>query len=153
MRFKKNQPLVERLVNKFADREAARGELVWRWTDLRGKKQKFEQEHTAKLAKLQSEKTTQGERVQSLEAELTDRRNDMNTFSEQKGQLTSPLQTIEAQDKEFAAFVEDMERAALANLAQEIRSLELRLADAEGASRDEARRSLELYSDRVRQKE
>src|SRR5580700_6720974 len=42
VKFKKNQALVEKLVGKFGERETARGELVWRWTDLRTKRQKFE---------------------------------------------------------------------------------------------------------------
>ncbi len=153
VRFKKSQPMVERLVNKFADRETARGELVWRWTDLRGKKQKFEQAHTETLATHRVEVERQANLGRMAEEELADRRRDIAEFSEQKGVLSKPLQDLVLLEKEFAPFVEEMERAALANLAQEIRSLELRLADADGASRDKARQSLELYGDLVRQKE
>ena len=35
LKFKKYQKLIEQLVNKFAERETTRGELMWRWTDLR----------------------------------------------------------------------------------------------------------------------
>ncbi len=153
VRFKKNKSLVEKLVNKFADRETARGELVWRWTDLRGKKQKFEQAHTETLATHRTVVKEQADLARLADEELTDRRRDIAEFYEQKGVLSKPLQDLVLLEKEFAPFVEDMERAALANLAQEIRSLELRKDDAEGTSRDKARQSLELYGDLVRQKE
>ncbi len=127
VKFKKNQALVEKLVGKFGEREAARGELVWRWTDLRAKRQKFEKEHEARLAKLRDEKAAQEKKVKELEAELTDRRNDVAVFSVEKGKLDKPLEDLKALDKVFAPFAEELERAALANLKQEIRTLETQL--------------------------
>ncbi|MGH7991856.1 MAG: hypothetical protein ACREDS_16900, partial [Limisphaerales bacterium] len=123
-KFKKNQGLVEKLVGKFAERETARGELVWRWTDLRAKRQAFEKDHEQTLLKLREQKTVQENKVKELAAELNDRRNDLTTFSEQKGQIIAPLTNIEAQDREFKGFTEELERAGLANLKQEIRVLE-----------------------------
>ncbi|MEI6197263.1 MAG: hypothetical protein WCS42_23350, partial [Verrucomicrobiota bacterium] len=83
VKFKKNKALVEKLVGKFGEREIARGELVWRWTDLRTKRQRFEQEHEDKLVKLRADKATHEKKVKELGAELTDRRNDVTAFSEQ----------------------------------------------------------------------
>ena len=74
-------------------------------------------------------------------------------FSEQKGQITGPLKSIETQDKEFKGFAEEFERAALANLKKDIRTLETQLANAEGESREKARQKFDLYTDLVRQKE
>lgn len=153
VKFKKNQALVERLVGKFGEREAARGELVWRWTDLRAKRQKFEKEHEAKLAKLHDEKAAQEKKVKELEAELTDRRNDVASFSVEKGKLDKPLDDLKALDKEFAAFAEELERAALANLKQEVRALETLLASAEGESREKAKRNFDVFIGLVKQKE
>jgi len=153
VKFKKNQSLVEKLVTKFTEREAARGELVWRWTDLRGKKQKFEQEHEAKLEKLRGEVAKQAGLSKLADEELIDRRKDIATFSEQKGVVTTPLNELAALDKEFASFMEDLERTALANLKEEIRALEKRMADAEGESREKAKQKLDLYGGLVRHKE
>lgn len=153
VKFKKNQPLVEKLVGKFAERETARGELVWRWTDLRGKKQKFEQEHDAKLGQLREEAQKQSNLWRAANDEIGDRQNDITEFSEQKGVISKPLQDLTILDKEFAAFVEEMERSALVNLGQEIRTLESRLTAAEGESREKARQKLELYGGLVQQKE
>ena len=152
-RFKDNKVLVERLVGRFNEREVARGELVWRWTDLRAKRQKFEKEHEEKLAKLREERLAQEKKVKELEAELTDRRNDATTFSEQKGQLIAPLKNIEAQNKEFKGFLEDLERAELANLKQDVRALEKRLASAEGESREKAKQKVDFFGERVSDKE
>ena len=153
VKFKKNQALVEKLVGKFGDREAARGELVWRWTDLRAKRQKFEKEHEAKLAKLRDEKAAQEKKVKELEAELTDRRNDVAVVSVEKGKLDKPLEDLKALDKVFAPFAEDLERAALANLKQEIRTLETQLASAESESHEKAKRNFDVFTGLVKQKE
>jgi hypothetical protein len=143
-KFKEHKSFVEKLVEEFTEREVARGELVWRWTDLRAKRQKFEREHEEKLAKLREMELAAETKVKELEAELADRRNDVAVFSEQKGQITGPLKSLELQDKEFKGFPEELERTALANLKQ---------ANAEGESREKARQKLGLYGGLVKQKE
>ncbi|PAW88551.1 MAG: hypothetical protein B9S33_04570 [Pedosphaera sp. Tous-C6FEB] len=153
VRFKKNQPLVEKLVNKFTERETVRGELIWRWTDLKGKQQRFEQEHEAMLEKLRAEKTAQENRLTVLDTELKDRRAEVTEFSVEQGKATQPLDALGKLDKEFADFVEELERAALANLQADIRSLENQLASAEGQSRQAAQTKLDHYGSLVRQKE
>src|SRR6266487_4756635 len=151
--FKQNKDFVEKLVAKFTERETARGELVWRWTDLRAKRQKFDKDHEEKVAGIREAKFAVDNKVNELAAELADRRKDVESFSEQKGQITGPLKGIETQDKEFKGFPEEFERTALANLKREIRALEMQLANAEGESREKARQKLDLYGGLVRQKE
>jgi len=153
VKFKMHQTLVEQLVDKFGEREAARGELVWRWTDLRAKRQRFEKEHTEKLAKLREEKSSQESKAKELEDERTDRQKDVTDFSVEKGKLEKPLDDLKALDKEFAGFAEDLERAILANLKPELRTLETQLANAEGESREKAKQRVDFFSDRVSDKE
>ncbi len=153
LKFKKNQELVENLVARFAERETVRGELVWRWTDLRTKCQRFEKDNKDTLLNLREAKTEQETRMQDLEAEAAERHRNVTTLSEQKGQLLAPLKSIEAQDTEFKGFPEQLERAALSNLKQEVRELELQLASAEGESREKAKRNFDALADRVKQKE
>ncbi|HEY2025489.1 MAG TPA: hypothetical protein VGG78_00685, partial [Gemmatimonadaceae bacterium] len=74
-KFKENKAFVEKLVEKSTEREIARGELVWRWTDLRTKRQKFEKEHADKLAKLREMKSTAEAKVTGT-AESRQRRRD-----------------------------------------------------------------------------
>jgi hypothetical protein len=153
LKFKKYQKLIEQLVNKFAERETSRGELMWRWTDLRGKRQKFEKEHEEILAKLRNEKTSAEQKLDELGAELSDRRNDVATFSVEKGKVEKPLEDLRALDKEFAGFTEELERAALGNLRNEIRALETQLASAEGESREKAKQRVTFFAERVKDKE
>lgn len=136
IRFKKNQALVDRLIKAFDQRETVRGELIYRWTDLRAKRQAFETTHEAALEKLRVEAKTQAERLQELTAELSDRRNDVANFSKQEGGLTTKLDALTKLDREFANFVEDFERAALANLDSEIRALDNQLANSQNESRE-----------------
>ena len=152
-KFKKNQAVVEKLVSQFAERETARAELIWRWTDLRAKREMFEKEHGEKLAALGGEIAARERKIQELEAELAERRNDVTVFSSQSGELRAPLRNIEAQDREFALFSDDLEQAALANLTQELRALETRIANAEGESHEKARRSFDFFSEEVKKME
>ena len=153
LKFKKHQPLVEQLVNRFAERETVRGELIWRWTDLRGKRQQFEKDQEKNLARLHVEKAIAERKVAVLGAELADRRNDVTTFSVDKGKLEKPLEDLKMQDKEFVSFVEELERAALTNLKKDIQLLETQLASAEGESRDKANQRVVFFTDQVRAKE
>jgi len=153
LNFKKHQKVVEQLVCKFADRETARGELVWRWTDLRSKRQKFEKEHEDILSKLRRDKASAEKKVEELGTELSDRHKDVTAFSVEKGRVEKPLEDLKALHKEFASFAEELERVALGNLRREIRSLETQLDSAEGESRDKAKQKVEFFTERVRDKE
>jgi myosin heavy subunit len=153
IRFKKNQTLVDRLIKEFDEREAVRGELIYRWTDLRAKRQAFEKAHETKLETLRTEVKAAAERLKGLTAELNDRRNDVTSFSKQEGGLTTKLDSLSKLDREFAGFVEAFERTALANLEKEIRTLENQLANAEGESRERARQKIEGCTGLVKQAE
>lgn len=151
-KFKQNKTFVEKLVAKFTERETARGELVWRWTDLRSKRQKFEKEHEDRLTKIRETKSALEKRVSGLDAELNGRRNDVTTFSVEKGKVEKPLEDLKTMDKEFKGFPEELERAALENLRKEIRALELQLANAEGESREKAKQKVAFFGERVADK-
>ena len=144
---------MDQLIKEFDEREAVRGELIYRWTDLRGKSQSFENAHEAALEKLRTEAKTQAETVKKLTDELNDRRNEVTNFSKQEGGLTTQLDALAKLDREFANFVEDFERAALANLQKDIRTLENQLANAEGESRERARQKIEGCTGLVKQAE
>ena len=91
--------------------------------------------------------------LKELTAELNDRRNDVTNFSKQEGGLTAKLDALAKLDREFANFVEEFERAALANLQKDIRTLEYQLANAEGESRERARQKIEGCTGLVKQAE
>jgi hypothetical protein len=152
-KFKQNKTFVEKLVAKFTERETARGELVWRWTDLRSKRQKFEKEHEDRLAKIREIKSALEKRVSGLETELNDRRKDVAAFSVEKGKVEKPLEDLKTMDKEYKGFPEELERAALENLRKEIRALELQLANAEGESREKAKQKVAFFGERVADKQ
>ena len=149
LRFKKHQGLVERLVEQSYARDVCRGELMYRWSDLRGKHQEFEKEHENQLAELRETRTRHEDRLREMDAELLDRRNDVNRFSEQKGEFQGQLKQIALLDGEFADFVEDLERAAMGNLSEAIRLLTNQLSDAQGETREKTRQKLDFFSEQV----
>lgn len=152
VRFKKHQSQVEVLVHTCARRDAVRGELIYRWSDLRAKRQAFEKAHTAKVEKLHTEVQTAAEQIQILSAEVAGRHADERTLSETKGSLTTQLNQIAEQEKEFSNFVEGLTCAALKNVEAEARRIERQLADAEKETREKAEAKLQIYRDKVMQK-
>jgi hypothetical protein len=152
-KFKQNKTFVEKLVARFTEREIARGQLVWRWTDLRTKRQKFEKEHEEKLMKIRETNSTLENRIKELQAELDDRRNDLTAFSVEQGKVEKPLDDLKLMDKDFKGFTEELERTMLDNLGKEIRALEIQLVNAEGESSEKAKQKVAFYSERVADRE
>ena len=153
VRFKKHQSQVELLVDTCARRGSMRGELIYRWSDLRAKRETFEQAHTAKIEQLKSDATGAAERIQTLQVEVSDRRAEVAAFSETKGGLQTQLNQLAAQAKQFSDFVQDLAIVALKNLREEANRLERQLADAENKTRREAENKIQVYGDLVTQKQ
>jgi hypothetical protein len=152
LRFKKNQDLVRRLVTAHASRQSLRDALMYRWSDLRIRRQAFEQDHDLKLQNHRAEMASQSRKAQVLRAELQDRRQYLNHLAEQRGALKSQTEALAAQGKDFTTFVEDLERAAIANLKGQVRTIENQLSHAESESREKARHKVGHYTDLVSQK-
>jgi hypothetical protein len=145
VRFKKHQSQVDLLVDKFEQRESARGELIVRWDDLRTKARHFEAEHETKLTGLRAKKQTALDGVTELGNQVTALRDSITSSSEAKGRLQMQLDQIAAQAQKFRDFVKELEAAALNNLRLEITQLDRQLADAEKATRDAALKKIEVY--------
>ena len=110
VRFKKHQDQIETLVDICARRDTIRGELIYRWSDLRAKWENFDAAHASKIEKFKNEAQDGTERIQTLQAEVNDRRAEEISFSGTKGGLQTELNQLAAQAKEFKDFVEDIER-------------------------------------------
>ncbi len=152
LRFMKNQDLVQRLVSAHTSREAMRGTLIYRWSDLRVRRQDFEREHQETLERYRAEAASQSERAQILRAELQDRHTSQNGFSERRGVLKSKVDDLAARGREFLGYAEDLERTAIANLKTQVRMLENQLSHAEGESREKAKQKVAHYGELVSRK-
>ena len=149
IRFKNHQKEVELLVDTCAQRDALRGKLIYCWSDLRAKRQEFEQGHTVKVDKLRVEAQAAAEQVQIHQAEMTDRRSEEKTLSEAKGGLQTKLIHLARQTAGFSDFVEDLARAALTNAEMEVSRLKSRLTEAAMETREKAQTKLKHYEDLV----
>jgi hypothetical protein len=153
VRFKKNQKQVELLVDACARRDTVRGELIYRWTDLRSKRRAFEKEHTNMVEKFKSDAQEAAGKIGTFQAELNGKRTDATSFAETKGGLQTQLDQLAAQTTEFKDFIEELERTALKNAQDEIIRLERELAEAGKETRTKAEQKIQLYSDLVKQKQ
>lgn len=152
IRFKNHQTEIELLVDTCDQRDALRGKLIYCWSDLRAKRQAFEQKHTAKVDKLRTDAQAAAERVQIHQAEMTDRRGEEKTLSEAKGGLQVKLAELDRQAAGFSDFVEELERASLKNVEMELRRLERQLGDAEKETRAKAEQKIQIHEGLVKQK-
>lgn len=152
VRFKKHQGQVELLVKACARRDAVRGELIHRWSDLKPKRIAFEAEHNSKIEACSKNVQDALSRIQLYSGEITERRGEATTYSENKGGLQNQLDQLTAQAEEFQDFVEDMARAALREGKKEIIRIERELTEAGKENRSKAEEKIRLYGDLVKQK-
>lgn len=152
IRFKHHQSEVELLVDACAQRDALRGKLIYSWSDLREKRQVFEQKHTLEVAKLRADAQAAAEQARIHQAEMTDRRSEERTLSEAKGGVQVKLAELARQAADFRDFVEELERASLKNVEMEVRRLERQLGDAEKETRAKAEQKIQVHEDLVKQK-
>lgn len=152
IRFKNHQSEIELLVDTCAQRDALRGKLIYCWSDLRAKRQEFQQRHTTKVEKLRTEVQVATELIQTLQDEVADRRNDHERFTADKGRLDFQFSELAKQGGEFSDFVEELERASLKNVEMEVRRLERQLGDAEKETRTKIEQKIQVYGDLVKQK-
>jgi hypothetical protein len=153
IRFKEHQDLVGRLVDKFAEREITRGELIFRWTDLHTKREAFETEHARQLARHQDEKAKQFKLAAELTAEISKRREESENYTVELGRVDEKLKQLAAGDREFAQFTPDLERAAIQSLQQKARGLDDQLRSAENQPRAKAVERRDIFAGLVREKE
>jgi len=153
IRFKEHQDLVGRLVDKFAEREITRGELIFRWTDLHTKREAFETEHARQLARHQDEKAKQFKLAAELTAEISKRREESENYTVELGRVDEKLNQLAAGDREFAQFTPDLERAAIQSLQQKARGLDDQLRSAENQPRAKAVERRDIFAGLVREKE
>jgi hypothetical protein len=153
VRFKRHQPLIEQLVEKYAARESLQGDLIFRWSDLRARRQQFTTTHEKRLETYRDEIDSQRENLEALGVELKDRQADQLEFSRQEGGWRTQLEALRQQDREFAGFIAELEKPALARLQDEILALKSRLGSAEGETREKARQRVDGAALLVKQAE
>jgi len=104
-RFKKHQGQVESLVDACSRRDAVRGELIHRWSDLRPKRIAFEAEHKTKVEKFLKVVEDANSQIKTHQDEIEARHTEANGHSEHKGGIQSKLDELAAQAREFKDFV------------------------------------------------
>jgi hypothetical protein len=137
-RFKKQQKEIDLLLQASARRKVRRIELTSRWRNLRSKRRVFEQDHNNKVQELTAAAETAAADLKELEASIKKRHAAKEVLAEKKGTIVGKLTSISEQSKEFAGFADDLERAAVANVKEELRSLEDMLREAEKETREKA---------------
>lgn len=151
-RFKEHQNKVEAFVDACAQREALRGEMIFRWSDLQPKRQTFEQAHEAKIEKLKRDEERAKGRMQALAHEIFNLTKDKEALSEAKGGLKSRLDEATEKEKQFKDFVEGIARTALKNTTDQIHKVRRQLSDADAQTREKVETRLKLYQEVVARK-
>ena len=153
LRFKKHAEAVAILVQRFAQREMVRGELLFRWTELRTKKQQFERDYEDKRQRLLGDIATEAERGERLRGECQAARQDESGLREQRGAINRDLEKLHALATEFADFIEELEREGLRVLEDDLAKLRRQLDDAQGENPITVERNLAGAKSMVLQKE
>lgn len=151
-RFKKHQKEVTDLVTACESRNKVRGELLYRWTDLKPKRISFEAEHQKAVEKFVKAAKDAQDHIKDHTGEIAVCREEWRGFSDTKAGIQIQLDQLTAQSREFRDFVEEIERAAIREGKNEIVRLERELAEAGKENRSKAEEKIRVYSDLVNQK-
>ncbi len=152
-RFKKHEPQVRQLVDRSAELESVRSGLVSRWSDLRQRRQQFEQEHNERIAGLETTVASQTTELQALTAELEDRNRERDAGLSESGALQGRLAELDKLADAFADFEPELARGAEQNAKNEELRLKNLLAQAHTESQEKVRQKIASFSDLVRHKE
>ncbi len=152
-RFKKHEPQVRLLVQRGAEQQAIRGELTTRWSDLRERRQQFEQDYHARVEELQAATAAHNQTLQALAAELADRNREREAGIAEAGALRGRLVEMDKFARTFDGFEPELARAAEQNAKNEELRLRNLLAQAHTESEDRARQKIALFTEAVRHKQ
>jgi hypothetical protein len=152
-RFKKHEPQVRQLVERSAELDGVRNELVARWTDLRQRRQDYEQSHRARLDELQATVAKEDEAIQLLNDELVDRNRERDTGISECGALQGKLSELDRLARSFEGFEPELARAAEQNAKNEELRLKNLLAQAHTESQEKVRQKIAQFTDLVKHKE
>lgn len=148
-RFKKCQEQIERVVAESTRRDCLRGELLHCWGKLKQRRYSFEQEHERNLENLKDAAESAARRIQSTSGDIQTHHRNKEAYARTMGALSSKIEVIEAQEKEFAGFMEQLERSALKNLSEEIQQLQAQLDSSETETLEDAKDNLSRCKETV----
>jgi uncharacterized coiled-coil protein SlyX len=152
-RFKEHQSKVEIFVDLCNRRNRLRAELVYRWQDLRPKREAFTRQHESKLRELEIDAATAEQQIGQLSDEVDQCRKDMESLAVTKGGLLTRIGQIADQGREFADVEPDLARIALKNVNNDIQRLKTELSAAETQPRAKVETKLRLYQEIVSRKQ
>ena len=140
--LKKHGDVIHDAIGKFRSCQQIRGELMYRWTNLKSQKTAHDAEHKNALSgfdeqieKAQTDEQTATEQLKIKGAERDD-------FVAQRTTLENQLQPIESLAKEFANFAEELERASQASLERQVEQKRMLIEEAASETVDAVRSKL-----------
>lgn len=152
-RFRKNEEIVRGLVREHAELTHRRGELLTRWSDLRTRRQAFEESHLARVATFRTAINEQERAAAHLASTVQEHRAARDLSLQQKGGLEARLAELEQKTRGFTDFDAELAAAARQNLKHEEQRLSRLLNDAATGNRAKAEEKVRVLLDLVRDAE
>jgi len=121
--FKSHQNEVQQIIQLFNDRRVLWGQLNYRWQDLKARKQKFDEAHTQEIEDLDGQISSVSETFKTTKGTLESKRAEEKNFIRQKSPVEAKIKELETSKKVYAAFAEQLEDLALANLERQLNDL------------------------------
>ena len=147
--FKSHQEDVQSIVRLFKDRQLLRGQLNYRWEDLKARKKRFDEDHEEAIAALDVKIGAAREAATAAKTALGLKREEKERLLQEKSPIEAQLKTLEASKKTHAAFAEQLEHLALENLERQLNDLVNRQREASAETVDSVRNQLESAENKV----
>ena len=147
--FQTHQKEVQGIVALFNERQVLRGQLNFRWEDLKLRKKRFDESHSHQIAALDEKSGKAREAVDADKADLTSKRNGKEELLQEKSPIAEKLKTLEANKRIYGGIAEPLEQAALENLERQVNDLYTRQQEASTETVESVSSQLRDAEDRV----
>jgi energy-coupling factor transporter ATP-binding protein EcfA2 len=140
---------LQEVVELFRERQVLRGQLNYRWLDLKARKQKFDVAHAEQLESLEKKVNAAAEAEQLGKAAIELQRKEKESLLQEKAPIEAKVKQLEADKKTYAAFAGQLEEVALESLERQLNDLLNCQQDAASETADSVRAQLEVAENRV----
>lgn len=147
--LQKHQKEVQAIVELFNERQVLRGQLNYRWRDLKARKETFDKGHKAQVAVLDEKIEAARGAATTSKTALGLKRKERDGFLTEKSPMDVQLKTLEANKKTYNAFSEQFEQAALENLERQLSDLLTRQREATGETVESVSNQLQDAQNKV----
>lgn len=147
--LKKHGDVIQEAIGKFRSCQQIRGELMYRWTNLKSQKATYEAGHATALSDFDEQIAKAETDEATARAQHKIKGDERDGLIAQRTTLENELNALAALATQFAGFPEELERATLARLDREVEQKRMLIEDAASETIEAVESKLTELNERI----